>query len=147
MQNHGLGTKFGRYPKTPQNLFGRSDQSAKLFGRFEKSSHWVSVVRDLFCIDIVASRQKIGVILENKVLQKMCLTKNGLHTMSTSQNTIISFEYNDFWSKICLILYPFLGNSTTQGKYGKIPVFTRTVLLSESTVRTKVILSKSRGEL
>ena len=32
-----------------KDLFGRSAQSAKIFGIFEKTSHWVSVVRGLGC--------------------------------------------------------------------------------------------------
>ena len=31
-------------PEIPQNLFGRSTQSAKICGIFEKKSHWMSVV-------------------------------------------------------------------------------------------------------
>ena len=40
-------TKFEQIvlPKIPQNLFGRSAQLAKIFGTYEKNSHWVSVVR------------------------------------------------------------------------------------------------------
>ena len=37
-----------KYPKIPRNLFGRSAQSAKLFGMFKKNLSWgsESVVRD-----------------------------------------------------------------------------------------------------
>ena len=59
---------------------------------------------------MVASHQKLGIILENKVrfwdyLPPPCFVY--------WQNTIISLEYVEVWPKILLILYPSLWNSTT----------------------------------
>ena len=47
------------------------------------------------------------------ILTDLIFSSNNIIFYVYLQNTIIFLEYVDFWSKIYLIVYPFLGNLTT----------------------------------